>query len=177
MMKNKQNLKWVVFAIVVTFMAVLLLTGCGSDSGSPADGGAGEEAAQDIPTIDGERYETDTVSMIIADGWDVMDISGGLQAYQGISKAVEVWVRGSGLAEDAGQKSIKNFASSYDGTEVEEIELFGLTFHKTTFVFSGMEQTKFGAVKDGQQIEISLAGENHLDDDEIMGMFYSITLK
>ncbi|MBW6462958.1 MAG: hypothetical protein ACNA7Z_09535 [Dethiobacteria bacterium] len=177
MMKNKQNLKWYALALVVTFMTVMLIAGCGSESDSPTAGDAGEEATPDIPTIEGERYETDTVSMIIADGWDVMDISGGLQAYQGISKAVEVWVRGSGLADDAGQKSIENFASSYDGTEVEEIELFGLTFHATTYIFSGLEQTKFGAVKDGQQIEITLAGENHLDDDEIMGMFYSIILK
>lgn len=175
-MYKKRNLKWFTLLTAI-ILAALMLAGCGSGNDSPAADDAGGEAEQPVPTIDGELHETDTVSMIIADGWDVMDISGGLQAYQGISKAVEVWVRGTGLADDAAQKSMENFAANYDGTEVEEVELFGMTFHATSFEFSGMKQTKFGAVKEGQQIEITLAGENHLDDDEIMGMFYSIVFK
>ena len=158
-------------------LALLLITaGCGStDEAAPA-GENGEQAAAQ-PEIAGERHETDTVSMIVADGWDVMDIDGGLQAYQGMSRAVEVWVRGSGMSDDAARESIENFASSYDGTEVAETEMFGMTFYSTSFVFSGMEQTKYSAMKDGQKIEITLAGEDHQNDEEIMGMFHSINLK
>lgn len=169
---------WFTVIIVVMIVIMFLVTGCGSKEVAPAgDPAAGESPGAAVPTISGDRFETETVSMIIADGWDVMDINGGLQAYKGISKAVEVWVRGTGLADDAGKKSMENFANNYDGTAVEEVEIFGLTFYSTTFEFSGMKQTKYGSVKDGQQIEITLAGEDHLEDEEIMGMFYSIELK
>ncbi len=177
MKMTKWKLNGIAIVVVVTLMALLMLAGCGSDSDSGAAGEPAEEAQPAVPTVKGERYETETVSMVVADGWDVMDISGGLQAYLGISKAVEVWVRGSGLADDAAKKSMENFAANYDGTDVEEMELFGLPFYATSFEFSGMQQTKYGAVKDGKQIEITLAGENHLDDEQIMGMFYSIELK
>ena len=174
-----KKISWFTVIVVVMIAAMLLVAGCGSKDATPAgDSGSGDSpGAAAVPTISGERFETETVSMIVADGWDVMDINGGLQAYKGISKAVEVWVRGSGLADDAGKKSMENFANNYGGTAVEEMEMFGLTFFSTTFEFSGMKQTKYGSVKDGQQIEITLAGEDHLEDEEIMGMFYSIEIK
>jgi hypothetical protein len=173
----KKN-SWLAVILVVMTVLVLFTAGCGSKEAAPSgDPDAGDSPEAAVPTISGDRFETETVSMIVADGWDVMDINGGLQAYKGISKAVEVWVRGTGLADDAGKKSMENFANNYDGTAVEEVEMFGLTFYSTTFEFSGMKQTKYGSVKEGQQIEITLAGEDHLEDEEIMGMFYSIELK
>jgi len=173
-----KKISWFTVIVVAMFVTMLLVSGCGSKEAAPTgDPDAGDSPGTPVPTISGDRFETETVSMIVADGWDVMDINGGLQAYKGISKAVEVWVRGSGLADDAGKKSMENFANNYDGTAVEELQMFGLTFYSTTYEFSGMKQTKYGSVKDGQQIEITLAGEDHLEDEEIMGMFYSIELK
>lgn len=174
-----KKISWFTVMVVALVVAMLFVAGCGSKDAAPTGDpdAAGDSPGAAAPTISGERYETDTVSMIIAEGWDVMDINGGLQAYKGISKAVEVWVRGSSLADDAGKKSMENFANNYDGTAVEEVQMFGLTFYAITFDFSGMKQTKYGAVKNGQQIEITLAGEDHLEDEEIMGMFNSIELK
>ncbi len=176
--KELKKISWFTVIVVVMIAAMMFVAGCGSKDAAPAgDSDSGDSPGATVPTISGERFETETVSMIVADGWDVMDINGGLQAYKGISKAVEVWVRGSGLADDAGKKSMENFANNYDGTAVEEVEMFGLTFFSTTFEFSGMKQTKYGSIKNGQQIEITLAGEDHLEDEEIMGMFYSIEFK
>ncbi len=178
-MSLKKTSRWSFLILVFTLVALMLIAGCGSDdSAAPSESsGDAPEPAADQPSISGERHETDNVSMIIADGWEVMDIDGGLQAYKGMSRAVEVWVRGSGMSDDSARESIENFASSYNGTDVQEINMHGLTFYYTTFDFSGMVQTKFSAVKDGQKVEITLAGEDHLTDEDTQGMFSSIILK
>jgi hypothetical protein len=175
---KKQN-RWSLLILVLAMIALMLLPGCGSDdSAAPSEsGGDAPEPAADQPAISGDRHETDNVSMIIADGWEVMDIDGGIQAYKGMSRAVEVWVRGSGMGDDSARESIENFASNYDGTDVQEMNMHGLTFYYTTFDFSGMFQTKYSAIKDGQKVEITLAGEDHLNDGDTMGMFNSIVLK
>ena len=106
-----------------------------------------------------------------------MDIQGGLQAYKGTSNAVKVTVRGSGMNDDAAQQAIEKFKADYDGTDVMELDAFGMTFYSTTFTFSGMYQTKLSAMKDGEQYTITLAGADHLENDAMTGMMESITFK
>lgn len=177
-MKNSKN-RWLAVLLVMMMAVAALVAGCGSDdSSAPAGESGGVEAPEESrPEIAGERHETETVSMIVAEGWDVMDISGGLQAYKGMSSAVEVWVRGSGMTEESVKAAIERFKENYDGSDIFEVQAHGLTYTATTFEFSGMYQTKFGAEKDGMQVEITLAGEDHLNDDTIMGMFDSIVFK
>ena len=186
-MIKRQN-KWFAVMLVLIVVVALLAAGCssGDDSAPAVDGGSGNNSAPEAdngasdepestrPEVEGERHETETVSMIVADGWDVMDISGGLQAYKGMSNAVEVWVRGSGMTDESVRAAIERFKESYEGSDLFEIEAHGRTYYATTFNFSGMYQTKMGAEKDGMQIEITLAGEDHLDDDIVIGMFDSI---
>ncbi len=177
-MFNSKNGSWKVFVALLGVIALLFVAGCGGsdDGAAPEEAGEAPEApAPAAPAIDGERHETETVSMIIADGWDVMDISGGLQAYKGNS-AVEVWVRGSGLSDDDARAAMESMADSYDGTDVVELENLGLTFYSTTFEFGGSEQTKMSAVKDGARIEIGVTGPGYQDDPEIIGMLDSIII-
>jgi hypothetical protein len=180
MIKAKQ-LNWNYVMLVFVLVAMLMMAGCGGSSDeAPAatdtGGETGEEPAAEVPAIEGTLHETERVSMIIADGWDVMDIQGGLQAYKG-SNAVEVSVRGSGMNDDAALQSIEKFKADYDGTEVKEMEAHGMTFYTTTFVFSGTDQTKMSAMKDGEQYSITMVGQDHLNDEIIMGMVDSITFK
>jgi ABC-type glycerol-3-phosphate transport system substrate-binding protein len=178
-MKNSKRSLMAVLLVLVLAVA-MLAAGCGGsdDSAAPAgDNGETDAPEESLPEIDGERHETETVSMIVADGWEVMDISGGLQAYKGMSSAVEVWVRGSDMTEESVKAAIERFKENYDGSDLFEVQAHGLTYTATTFEFSGMYQTKYGAVKDGMQVEITLAGEDHLNDETIMGMFNSIVFK
>ncbi len=183
-MSNNNKESWKALLVIIGIAAMLLVAGCGGsdDAASPeaapeAADEAGDAPAADAPEVDGERHETDTVSMVIADGWDVMDIDGGLQAYKGNVAAVEVWVRGSGLSDDDAKKAIEKFAEDYEGTMLMEVDLLGLTFYHTYFEWSGTEQSKMSAYKDGARVEIGVVGPDHEDDEEIAGMIHSIILK
>ncbi len=182
-MFNKKKASWKVLLIIIGLAAILLVTGCGGtdDAAEPETADdpsdeAVEAPVADAPEIDGERYETDTVSMVIADGWDVMDIQGGLQAYKGNS-AVEVWVRGSGLSDDDARKAMEVMAEDYDGTGIVELESMGLTFYHTYFEYLGTEQSKMSAVKDGARVEIGVTGPDHEEDEDIIGMLDSLIIK
>lgn len=151
-------------------LAAALLTGCG---GSAPQGGSGNGTEPKTEAIKGETMETDHFTMTVATGYNKMDISGGIQAYQG-SNAIEVWVRPStqNAEEEAGK-----FAADYDGTAPEQVELFGLTFYTTTFTASGYDQTKYVAVSDGNRIEIGITGADHENNKELQGMLNSISFK
>lgn len=178
-MKNSKN-SWLTVLLVLMLAVVMMVAGCGGsdDSAAPAGENGGTEAPEESrPEIAGERHETETVSMIVADGWEVMDITGGLQVYKGMSNVVEVWVRGSNMTEESVKAAIESFKENYDGSDIFEVQAHGMTYTATSFEFSGMSQTKLGAEKDGMQIEIGLGGEDHLNDETIMGMFDSIVFK
>ncbi len=182
MFSNRES--WKLLLVIVGLAAMLLVAGCGGsdDAAAPeaaadASGEAADAPAADVPQVDGERHETDTVSMVIADGWDVMDIAGGLQAYKGNAKAIEVKVQGSGLSDDDARASAEKVSEDYDGTMIMESDLLGLTFYHTYFEFSGTEQSKMFAAKDGAVVEIGLVGPDHEEDEEIVGMVYSIIFK
>ena len=180
MFNNKKS--WVVFLVIIGMATMFLVAGCGGTDDAAAPDAAGDTAADeaadapaaDAPQVEGERHETDAVSMIIADGWDVMDISGGLQAYKGNVAAIEVKVQGSGQSDDDAKARAEQVAESYDGTMITEVDLLGLTFYHTYFEWSGTEQSKLFAVKDGAVVEIGVTGPDHEDDEEIAGMLYSI---
>jgi hypothetical protein len=111
--------------------------------------------------------------MIVATGYNKMNISGGIQAYQG-SNAIEVWVRPS--TQDA-KAVAEKFAADYGGTSPEQVELAGRSFYATSFTASGYEQTKYIAISDGNRIEIGLTGSGHKDNKDLQGMLNSIKLK
>ncbi len=180
MFNKKEN--WKVLLVVIGIATMLLITGCGGSDDAAAPEAAADATdegtdapAADVPEVDGERHETDTVSMVIADGWDVMDISGGLQAYKGNAKAIEVKVHEN--TDGDAKASAETVAERYDGTMIMEVDLLGLTFYHTYFEHNGTEQSKMFAVKDGAEIEIGVVGPDHEDDEEIAGMLFTIIFK
>lgn len=164
------NNKRIIAFILVIALAAALLTGCG---GSAPQGGSGNGTEPKTEAVKGETVETDHFTVTVATGYNKMDISSGIQAYQG-SNAIEVWVRPS--TQDA-EKEAAKFAADYDGTDPEQVELFGLTFYTTTFTASGYDQTKYVAVSDGNRIEIGITGADHENNKELQGMLNSISFK
>ena len=163
------NKRIMAFILVIVLIAVLM-TGCSS---SVPQGGSGNSTEPKTEVVKGETVETEHFTMTVATGYNKMDISGGIQAYQG-SNAIEVWVRPS--TQDA-EKEAEKFAADYDGTGPEQLELFGLTFYTTTFTASGSYQTKYVAVSDGNRIEIGITGADHENNKELQGMLNSINFK
>jgi len=176
--------------LILMLVLALMLTACGGSGSNEAQSSEPPTQAEPVadvdgpgselfgPPIEGDRYETEKVSMVIPEGWNVMDISGGLQAYQG-NNAVEVWVRGSGLSDSDAEKAMEGLAADYDGSPVETFEHWGLTFYSTVFEMYGMQQFKMSAVKDGERIEIGLAIHSSADEsmeDLMFGMLDTIEL-
>lgn len=164
------NMKRIVGLALVIALGAALLAGCGSPA-TQGESGNGKEPKTEA--VKGEAVETEHFTMTVATGYNKMDISGGIQAYQG-SNAIEVWVRPS--TQDA-EKEAEKFAADYDGTGPEQLELFGLTFYTTTFTASGSYQTKYVAVSDGNRIEIGITGADHENNKELQGMLNSINFK
>ena len=164
------NMKRIVGLALVISLAAALLAGCGSPV---PQGGSGNGTEPKTEAVKGETVETEHFTMTVATGYNKMDISGGIQAYQG-SNAIEVWVRPS--TQDA-EKEAEKFAAGYDGTAPKQVELFGLTFYTTTFTASGSYQTKYVAVSDGNRIEIGITGADHENNKELQGMLNSINFK
>ena len=84
------NKRIMAFILVIVLIAVLM-TGCSS---SVPQGGSGNSTEPKTEVVKGETVETEHFTMTVATGYNKMDISGGIQAYQG-SNAIEVWVRPS----------------------------------------------------------------------------------
>jgi len=177
-MKRIAKLFLIAICILTMIASIGIFTACGggdAKSGTvPKEEGA--EVAETAAEVKGTPAETDKFSMIVADGWDKMDISGGFQIYKG-SDIIQVKVSGMNVTEEEDKALLENTASQYDGTPLEEVNMFGIKLFKTSFTYSGVEQTFYSGVKDGEQVSIQLAGKNHMKNDDIMAMFESITLK
>ena len=161
---------WQIFIfIMVTIIAAAFIGGC--DSGQKSDVDSDQNGKNE--KISGEDFVADHFTMTVVKGYNKMDISGGVQAYQG-TNVIEVWVRPS--TQDALEEA-KKFADQYSGTSPEEVELFGSDFYVTTFTAAGTSQTKYIAVDNGNRIEIGIAGEDHANNADLQGMLNSIRFK
>jgi hypothetical protein len=164
---------------ILTMIAVIgAFTACGGGDAKSGtvpkeDGAKPEETAAEVK---GTVAETDKFSMIVVDKWEKMDISGGFQIYKG-NDIIQVSVSGMNVTEDEDKALLENMASQYDGTPLEEVNMLGIKFYKTSFTYSGVDQTIYSGVKDGEQVKIQLAGKDHMNNADIMAMFESITLK
>jgi hypothetical protein len=177
-MKRIAKLFLIAICIVTMVAIVGAFTACGggdAKSGTvPKEEGA--EVAETAAEVKGTAAETDKFSMIVADGWEKMDITGGFQIYKG-NDIIQVTVSGMNVTEDEDKSLLENMASQYDGTALEEVNMLGVKFYKTSFTYSGVEQTIYSGVKDGEQVKIQLAGKDHMNNADIMTMFESIALK
>jgi len=179
----KRITKLILVAVcILTMIAVIgTFTACGGSSAkaetsTKEEGGKAEEVQETAAEVKGTQAETDKFSMIVVDKWEKMDISGGFQIYKG-NDIIQVKVSGMNVTEEEDKSLLENTASRYEGTPLEEVNMFGIKLFKTSFTYSGVEQTFYSGVKNGEQVHIQLSGKDHMNNADIMAMFESITLK
>lgn len=127
----------------------------------------------------GTMKETAEFKVLVPDGWEFADFkNGALQTYnRSGSYAVQVKRAGMNMTEANVQSNVASMAKRYKGTGPDKVQMFGLTFYKTTYKFGSSSQTLYSAFKDGTMISITLVGKDHETDSNIQAVLKSIVIK
>ena len=125
---------------------------------------------------EGDLVETDKFTVVAAKGWEKMDLTGGVQLYKG-SLIFQVSVTGMNVTPEEDLAALQSLKDNYSGTEIEQVEISGLTFYATYYTAGGVDQVFYSAVKDGEQIHIQIAGSGYQDNADIAAMLASFELK
>jgi len=130
-------------------------------------------------TVPGTVEETENFSFLVPEGWQFMVFeSGAVQIYNRTATyMVELKKEGYNMTDADLAMVNELFVKQYEGTPLEEVEMLGLKFYKTTFEFGGRQQSLYTALKDGVKISIGMMGEEHATEPTIQAVFQSITLK
>ncbi len=166
-----------IVAVIAIIASMSLITACGgSKTEAKADSASGETAAAQKAEVAGEKFDTEKFSILVPSGWEKMDISGGVQIYKG-NDIMQVVVTGVNVTEADDKAGLESLKEQYSGTELEEVSMLGVKFYKTSFTANGVDQTIYSGVRNGEQVKIQMAGKDHANNEAILAMFESITLK
>lgn len=174
------------FVFIVAVLSLLIaFSGCaGNPAGkteqskaeaAPSDSAAPSEAAAE--SIEGELYESEKFSIIVAKDWEAMDIDGGVQIYKMSGEAVQIYFRGSNMSETEPQTQTESQSKQYNGTSPEEVERWGKRWWTTTYTAMDLEQLKYLRIEAGQLVSVAAAAKDIESDSDILGMLESITFK
>lgn len=176
--------KYLVISIILLSL-LIVFSGCaGNPAGqteppkteaAPSDSAAQSAAA--AGSIKGELYEADKFSIIVSEGWEVMDIDGGVQIYKMSGEAVQIYIRGSNMSETEPKTQAESQAKQYNGTSPQEVERWGKSWWTTTYTAMDMEQLKYLRIEAGQLVSVAAAAKDIENNSDILGMLESITFK
>lgn len=155
--------------LLIAFIIAML--GC-SQGGTP--GGTTNQAS--VPTIEGSTFDAQGFTIIVPKGWESVKIDGGVQMYKG-SDIVQVYIRGYNMTagEDKGQT--ESNSKRYNGTQPEQIDVFGMKFWKTTYKAASVYQTSYLSMKNGQLVSVQIAGPDHETNETIKGILNTLKFK
>lgn len=169
---------------VIFVVLLVMLSGCaGKAAGQTAAAnpqttspGSAEPSAA-TSSLAGELYESDKFTITVANGWEAMDIDGGVQIYKMSGEAVQVYFRGSNMSETEPKTQAESQAKQYNGTDPQEVERWGKSWWTTTYTAMDMEQLKYLRIEAGQLVSVSAAGQDIAGNPDIQGMLESIVFK
>ena len=162
--------------VMIVLCLIVLLCACNASVGQSVKPDASEQVSEDAPVANGEVIETDKFTVTAAKGWEKMDILGGVQLYKG-SLMFQVSVTGMNVTPEEDLAALQSLADQNSGTEIDEVSMLGLTFYRTYYTASSVDQAFYSAVKDGEQIHIQIGGSGFKDNADIAAMLDSLKLK
>ena len=162
--------------ITAILLLAMILTGCSGDaSGETAEDPSSTEDTEDV--IEGDTYETDDFSVAIPEGWEVLELDGGVQFYKETGEVFEIVFSGYNLYEAYAMEQVQTLADKYDGTLPEEAVLFGRTFWMTSLTSSSTLQDVYICIKDGVMISVKYGGPDYENDPTFQEILDSVELK
>lgn len=159
--------KSLVIAIVFIFIMALLVS-CGDSAETPKDNGG---AASDVK---GETINTEKFSVLKIDGWEYMEVDGGFQIYKASGEILQIQILGNNVTEEDDKALLEAFANNYSGTALIQVDLLGLKFWMTSADVSGVKQSYYSTVKNGEQVKIQATGLTYDENSDIKAMVDSI---
>ncbi|MBI5645793.1 MAG: hypothetical protein HY962_02585 [Ignavibacteriae bacterium] len=170
-----------VVSYTVAAFLVLGLLSCGKSNETKSQAGnAGDAAAtQEKPAVAGSVKDGKIFSILVPEGWQFSEFNDGtVQTYNNAGTfMVQAKKAGMNMTDKDVETNLTSMMTQYKGTAIENVDMLGLTFLKTTYDASGSHQTLYGALKDGMQISIQLMGPGHETDATIQGVLASIRLR
>lgn len=130
-----------VFLLVTMF--VFLLVAC-TNAEQPQ-----KTEPDQVATYSGKTVEVENFSILIPDGWEYMEVDGGLQLYKSSGEIVEIHYRGFNQGESHARLQVENLAKNNNGTTPEEVRLLGKTLWRTEFTLADKPQVFCAAIEDG----------------------------
>ena len=125
----------------------------------------------------GTTYETDKFSVMVPDGWNVMDVEGGVQIYKMSGEVFELHYRGYNQHEDHAKQQVEWLAEQYDGTAPKEVDLFGKRFWTTSFVSASVPQVSYLCMEDGEMLSVKYGGPDYQNNPVFEAILDSIQFK
>jgi hypothetical protein len=168
--------------ITALSLSLMLLAGCGAPGVTPAGSSAAASAkpaeATAAPKAQGTLFETDKFSLMVPEGWEKMDVDGGVQLYKTSGEVIEVHFRGSNMNQDEAQRQVESTASQYNGTAAKEVDFLGRKFWTTSFTSgAGVPQVTYLAIEDGVMLSVKAGGPAYDTNPEFQAILESIVFK
>jgi hypothetical protein len=113
----------------------------------------------------------------VADGFETMDMIGGVQIYKQTGEMLQIQVDGEGMTQGDDIPILQSVNENYNGSGVREEELLGIDFHAISYTVSGVSQCMYTAVLGGKLVRIQATGESYDALPDIKKMVESVTFK
>ena len=172
------------FSIIITIMLslVFVLSGCGGGSPATTDPVKTEPGtATENPPVgteaNGTVFDAERFTIVVPEGWEFMDVEGGLQIYKMSGEVIEVHYRGSNQIAEAAKQQAEYLSEMYKGTEPKEVDLLGKKFWMTSFTAAEQDQTSYLRMEDGVMFAIKCAEGNYETAQEFEAILNSIVFK
>jgi hypothetical protein len=109
-----------------------------------------------------------------AENWIRTDIPNGVHLYKATGDMLQIQVLNDNVSEAEDKVLLQALADKYNGSPLEDVELLGCKFHKTTYLAYGKVMTFYSGIKNGEQVKIQVSGKSFEDNEEITAMIDSI---
>ena len=158
---------------VLILLAVFLLTGCVSTKTTAAQAVLEEP----VKRPSGGAADYSAFSVIVEEGWETMDIIGGVQIFKTTGEMLQIQMDGDGVAQGEDIPLLESINENYNGSGIRETQLLGNSFHTITYQTSGVSQCMYTAVLGGKLVKIQATGASYDALPAIKTMVESIIFK
>ncbi len=116
----------------------------------------------------------DRFTIQVLDGWEKKDIPNGVQVSNEQGTVLQIQAFANNISEKENKEALQDLADRYEGTPLEETELLGMTFYRTTYKAYGKEMTFYSGMQRGEQVKIQVSGSSYRSNQDIKTMLESV---
>jgi hypothetical protein len=147
--------------LLIVVLVVLFVAGCQSQSAAPK----------------GTKIEKDKFSIVMPQGWQSMDVIGGVQLYKNSGEVFELHYRGYNMSDTESKIQTESMANQFKGTQPKQVEIKGKQFWSTSYTAGSIPQVSNLRIENGVMISIKYGGPNYTSNPDFKAILDSIVFK